>query len=299
MPTPPVLLHVNYFETGYLETRETFESIFRKARALGADGLELRLNEGRFTGRAYEEALVAAQEKHPLRHLSFGTIVKLTSPDEGVRQASMDAWVRAVEFLAPRLPLTVLNVLTGRLEDPAASPHDCEKHGSHLRTEELFQTQVAGLREVLARTESLGVRLAMETHQGFLHDLAAPAAALVDAVDSPRLGVLFDYGNMIGFQPVPDLDEALRTLGRRTTYLHLKNSFLTGMRPPLRCGLGDGAINHRRYLEMVREQSGALPPLCIEAPRPGDREHFAVQDLAYVRRLLEDISDESSQDQAL
>ncbi len=260
--------------------------MFQKARTLGADGMELRLNEASYSGETYWEELLAAQDKHPLRCLSFGTILNLTSPDSFVREESVASWARAIAFLAPRLPLTVLNVLTGRLENPDVSPFECERHGSHLQTPEIFAAQAAGLKLVAEAADSLGVRIALETHQGFCHDLAKPAAELVDAVNSPRVGVLLDYGNMIGFKPVPDLEEVVKTLGSRIFYLHLKNSFFTGNRPPVRCGLADGAINHRWYLDLVREQTGALPPICIEAPRPGDREYFAVQDLAYVRSLM-------------
>ena len=291
MNTPPVLLHVNYFETNYLEPSCSIEALFQRTRALGADGIELRLNDGNFSGPDYWNSILAAQEKHPLRVISFVTILKLTAPEEAIRKASMDDWVQALEFLAPRLPLTVLNIQTGRLEDKNVPLNECEKHGSHLQTEALFHTQVDGLKDVLRRIEPLGVGAALETHQGFCHDLAEPAAALVDAVSSPRLGVLFDYGNMIGFQPVPDLEASIRTLGRRISSLHLKNSFFTGARPPLRCGLGDGAINHRLYLELVQEQTGSLPPITIEAPRCGDRGYFAVQDLAYIRWLLKELQE--------
>lgn len=287
--SPPVLLHVNYFEENYLETAHSLETMFQKACDLGADGIELRLNQGRFAGSAYWESIIAAQEKYPQKHISFGALLHLTAPETDAQQASIDEWVSAIEFLAPRLPLTILNIATGRLEDKSVSPHEYEKHGSHLQTKEIFRTQVAGLKDVLARVEPLDVRLAMETHQGFCHDLAEPSAALVDAVGSSHLGVLLDYGNMIGFQPMPDLEKTIQTLGRRTTYLHLKNSFLTGLRPAVRCGLADGIINHRRYLELVQSYAGILPPICIEAPRPGDREYFAAEDLAYIRRLLTEI----------
>ncbi len=287
MVTTPILFHVNLFESKFLEANCSLETMFRKTRDYGADGIELRLNQGRFGGPDYWESLLAAQEKYPQQVLSFGTILNLTSPDEDVRRVSIDDWVRALEFLAPRLPFTVLNVLTGRLEDANVSSSIYEKHGSHLQTDEIQQAQIVGLKEAVARTETLGVRLAMETHQGFLHDLALPAATLAEAVNSKRLGVLLDYGNMIGFQPIPDLEETIRTLGKRITSLHLKNSFLTGTRPPVRCGLGDGAINHHTYLQIVREQTETMPPLTIEFPRAGDREYFAKQDLAYLRDLLE------------
>ncbi len=36
-------------------------------------------------------------------------------------------------------------------------------------------------------------------------------------------------------------------------------------------------------------QIGYEGPICVEAPRPGDREWYAQQDLAYVRALLADL----------
>ena len=53
-------------------------------------------------------------------------------------------------------------------------------------------------------------------------------------------------------------------------------------------GLADGAINHREYLRLLR-QHGFSGPICIEAPRAGDREWFAQQDIAYLKALLGDL----------
>ena len=69
--------------------------------------------------------------------------------------------------------------------------------------------------------------------------------------------------------------------------VHLKNSVPVG-EGRMATGLADGAINHREYLRLLR-QHGFSGPICIEAPRAGDREWFAQQDIAYLKALLGDL----------
>ena len=52
-------------------------------------------------------------------------------------------------------------------------------------------------------------------------------------------------------------------------------------------GLGEGEINHREYVQLLL-QHGYTGPICIEAPRSGDREWYAQQDLAYIKTVLAD-----------
>jgi sugar phosphate isomerase/epimerase len=54
-------------------------------------------------------------------------------------------------------------------------------------------------------------------------------------------------------------------------------------------GLGDGEINTRHLLRLLSAM-GYTGPLCLEGPRAGDREWFAQQDIAYLRRLLAELS---------
>ena len=50
-------------------------------------------------------------------------------------------------------------------------------------------------------------------------------------------------------------------------------------------GLADGEINHRHYVKLLMA-SGYDGPICIEGPRPGDREWFAQRDLAYLESVI-------------
>ena len=73
--------------------------------------------------------------------------------------------------------------------------------------------------------------------------------------------------------------------------LHLKNAIPVSVndhKTMLPTGLGDGTINNREFMNLLRDD-GFGGPLCIEAPRAGDREWFAQQDIQYLRSVLDDI----------
>jgi len=74
--------------------------------------------------------------------------------------------------------------------------------------------------------------------------------------------------------------------------LHLKNVYTVATserKIMIPCALGDGIINHRELFGLLRE-SGFDGPMCVEAPRGGDREWFAQQDIAYMRSVLDDMA---------
>jgi sugar phosphate isomerase/epimerase len=125
----------------------------------------------------------------------------------------------------------------------------------------------------------------------YLHDLAAPSAKLVDAIGSRAIGVLLDYANMVLFPDNPSPTKVVEMLGGRIFQVHLKNIVALpgcGAGAHLRVGLADGEVNNRELLRCL-QQIGYNGPLCIEAPRSGDREWFAQQDLAYLKSLLKDL----------
>ena len=47
-------------------------------------------------------------------------------------------------------------------------------------------------------------------------------------------------------------------------------------------------LNHREYLKVL-DKYGYEGFLCIEAPRAGDREWFAQQDIAYLKTLMDEL----------
>ena len=126
----------------------------------------------------------------------------------------------------------------------------------------------------------------------YLHDTPQATKKLVDMIQSPAVGVNLDYGNAVYFpkEHILSLADTIKLLGNSMHYLHLKNSLATpgtdNKRLPT--ALSEGEINHREYIELVKE-SGFEGPICIEAPRPGDREWFAVSDLNYIKSVIASI----------
>lgn len=57
----------------------------------------------------------------------------------------------------------------------------------------------------------------------------------------------------------------------------------------MRVGLADGDCNNREFLRELKNHD-YRGMICLEAPRSGDREWFAQQDLAYAKSLLKDLN---------
>ena len=122
----------------------------------------------------------------------------------------------------------------------------------------------------------------------YIHDLPSAAKKLVDMIDNPAVGVNLDYGNAVYFENIPSLKETIEEMGESLYYVHLKNSILLSDGSMLKTSLDDGEINHREYIKLLKD-TGYKGPICIEAPRTGDREWYAQQDLKYIKSVIEDV----------
>ncbi|HOM83356.1 MAG TPA: sugar phosphate isomerase/epimerase, partial [Armatimonadota bacterium] len=215
----------------------------------------------------------------------------LMTPDAGEREREVENAIAFYRSARQRFPILLCNAFSGPLLNPDKNiPYrEYQKQGSGIATEEHYQWAAEGFRVLAPVAEELGFRFAFELHMGYLHDLPASAAKLIEMIGHPAVGANLDYGNIIYFPERPTLAESIRTLAGRLYYVHLKNSVAlpTGCRLPT--ALADGEINHREYLRLLVEV-GFDGPICIEAPRPGDREWFAQQDLAYIRSVIRDIA---------
>lgn len=285
---PPIIMHINYCEQG-----QTIPEICARAVKWGFDGVEFRRKR---TGvmespEEYLDAIARAVQASGLRQVIFGLPgIDMLNDDPAQREAELAQVEHFYRLAAQRVPLSVCNAATSVLRnpDPGVPASDYDRQGSFLATEAHWQRAAVGFRRLGELAQSLGFRFALEVHMVFLHDLPATARRLADMVDHPAVGINLDYGNLIYFKHPPSLKESLATIGDRLYYVHLKNSAAAGD-SRFATGLGDGEINNREMLRSVLQQ-GYQGPICIEAPRPGDREWFAQQDLAYVKAVLADLA---------
>jgi len=288
----PIIMHVNYCEQG-----QTLAEMCRKAVGWGYDGIEFRsarrgVSE---TPEQYLDAVAEAAGQAGLRHVLFGGPgFDMMNEDPAYRRQQAETGLRFYRLAAERFKLTVCNTSSGGLRsaDPNAPSWAYDRSGSGAAEDKHFEWAAEGFRELGALAEELGFKLAFETHMGCLADLPGPTARLLDMIGCPAVGANLDYGNMVYFPQPPSLSEAVSTLAGRIYMLHLKNVYAVATdarRIMIPCPLGDGIINHRELLMLLRE-AGFDGPMCLEAPRGGDREWFAGQDIAYMRSVLDDLA---------
>lgn len=286
-------MHCNYCEQG-----QTIEEMCRKAVKWGFDGVEFRRQRYDQNWNVipedpakYLERVAAAAKKAKLKKVLFGGPgVNLMDDDAAKRENEIESAIKFYTLAAKRFKLTVCNTMTGPLMNkkiPYTYQHYSE-HGSALATPEQWQWAVAGFKKLGKCAEELGFKLAFETHMGYLHDYPLAALKLVEQIGSPAVGVNLDYGNAFELANNPSLAETIRKIGGRIYYVHLKNAVKLQPGGWLATSLAEGEINHREYLRLLKEVQYA-GPICIEAPRGGDREWFAQEDAAYIRKLMKEL----------
>lgn len=283
-----IILHVNCLEQG-----QTIDEMCACAVKWGYDGIEFRSQRTGVdeTRDHYLDAIALARDRHGLPEVCFGSPgPNLMQPDAGARQRATEEYAAFLRAAARRFGVKAVNTFAGPLLNPApnAPSTDSTFHGSAIATEAHYAWAAEGFRQLGPVAQELGLRLAFETQRRYLHDTPASALKLVQMIGHPAVGINLDYICISGQPNPPSVPETVSMLAGRIYYVHLRNIYRLASRETLRVGLGDGEINHRLMLRLLQRQ-GYAGPLCIEAPRSGDREWFARQDIAYLRAVLADI----------
>lgn len=184
----------------------SLEHACAQAKAMGYDGLELRLIDGQVVSTDADET-----ERARVREVlaaggvavsALGTSVKLAAPD--TEQSVAD--LRAGLELAAAWSIPTVRVFGGRVaegEDRAAA----NRRGASV------------VSATLADAERLGVRIALETHDDF--SAAGHAAAMLDGVGHASFGVIWDIQHTwrAGDQP----KDAWSALGPHAIEIHVKD----------------------------------------------------------------------------
>ncbi len=286
--TQPIIMHVNYCEQG-----QELSSIPRKAAQWGFDGVEFRSkrNGVEETTKDYLGALEKAVNESDLKNVLFGSPgPNLMQEDAGAREKEVTEYIEFLGQAKKRFNSKWFNTFTGALLNPDKSiPYsDYDKQGSGAASEEHYQWATEGFKTIAKFAESEGLKLGFETHMGYLHDMPVPAKRLVDAIGSSSVGLTFDYCNMFLSPQCQDIEATLEILDDSVFYLHLKNLYKLPPGGYVMTSLGDGQINNREMISKLLAK-GFDGPISVEAPRQGDREVFAKEDLAYIQSVLEDL----------
>lgn len=283
-----IIMHINYCEQG-----QTLEETCEKAVAWGYDGVEFR--NKRFNLEEdmdiYLDTIYKSSKKYGLKHVIFGGgTPNLMSPDKVSRERDLEYCEKFYPKAYEMFGFEVSNLLIGTVMNPSSEIEyaDFTKHGSYIAEDKHWQQGAEGLKRIAVIAEKYGFRLGLETHPNFLHDTVDSAVKLAQMSESENIGVNLDYINACVLPGNISIEDAIEKTGDRLFYVHLKN-IIKIEKGRIRTGLADGEYNNRHIMKRLNE-SGYQGPICVEAPRPGDREWFAVKDLEYIKTVIKDLS---------
>lgn len=279
---PAVIMHINYFESGF-----SFGALFDKAKFYGYDGVELRGAHQDMATGDYVALVKQEMDRTGIGEVIMACPCNLNNPDAGERAAEVE---KSSDLLrqAAGIGVRLFNTMAGPLTVPGVPYTEFERHGSGAATWEQWAWAVEGFQQLGQVAGELGVKLAFETHNGYIHDLARPTAEFLQRIGSPAIGANLDMGNIVLNKHGEPVLGAIAALGEKIYYNHLKNILKPSTGGYIVCGLADGVIDNRIWMQALKER-GYSGPVCLEAPRAGDRDFFAKDDIEYFRWLLEGI----------
>ncbi len=290
----PTIMHINFGEITYPSYgKKTVDDICKQAKEIGYDGIEFRgdppIELQHLSFREYAQQVADGKKKYDLEHILFCIwLSDCANPDKDVRKKCIETAVEKAKIVSDLCGTTVCNTFGAltRSKISTAPPAAYEFHGSAAASQSDWDLTVDAYQQFGKATESLGMKFGFETHMNYIHDLPDATRKLVDLIDCAHIGVNMDYGNMVCFPVRPSVEETIDIFGDKLFYIHLKNSCaVPGSTGRLASYLGDGEINHRLYLQKLKEV-GYTGPIGLEAPRDGDRVWFAQRDFEYYKAVV-------------
>lgn len=211
----------------------SLEEAAAAAKRYGYDGLELRLLDGQLLSpdmpddqrKRVTRVLADAEVELPV----VDTSVRLTS-DDSTTDDDLARWCDVVAGW--KTPM--FRVFGGHL------PEGLDAEGATARAAER-------LRRVAPHAEKLAVQIVLETHDAFRS--AASVAAILDQVDSPAIGVVWDIAN--SWQTGDTPPQVWELLGERIAHVHVKDIGPAGDEPRAHVMLGDGQVPTREALAVL------------------------------------------------
>ncbi|OGV47646.1 MAG: hypothetical protein A2017_21800 [Lentisphaerae bacterium GWF2_44_16] len=285
----PVIMHVNYMEQG-----QSIKRICRKAVEWGYDGVEFRRKKQGYTQEAYLDEIAGEAEASRLENILFSFGPELMQPDMEERKKSLDEIMNFFDAASKKFELKICNAFAGDLLDKSSSYMEYDKQGSAIAAPEQWKWAAEGFKTIGKFADEAGFKIAFETHMCYIHDLHTSARKLVDMINMKSVGINLDYCNIIHFPEQPSLKDVIDVCGEKIYYVHLKNILKIPEKTynnSIRYSLSGGIINNREFLRILKTR-GYTGMIALEAPRPGDRECFAKEDIEYIKKVMKDLEEE-------
>jgi sugar phosphate isomerase/epimerase len=255
-----------------------------RAQEFGYDGIELRADfpDVDFgSPAALADSLGRAMRLTSAHGLSIPALFYSSIPvsRDGERLAAEGTFCEALRVVADYgVPIlhTRLSVLRedGRGEVVAAGAREDD-----------YRAVQETLARVVRVAESAGVRIALESHMGVIHDTAASQLRIVSTCGSPNLTATLDFANMLIVNPEENLVRAAEAAAGHIGYVHLKNVKLRPGGYDWNLPLRWGDVNYHQVLSAVKE-TGYEGPMGVEYCGTGDPDVVAEDDIRYLKSLL-------------
>lgn len=273
-----VYMHINYWEK-----KGELEKAFQIASMNGYKGIELRMS-GESVGLGedrYKDEICRLKDKYPELALTFGCPADFVVEDISRRNRDEEKVISFMLWAENNLSTKFFNFFTGNMTGADYIKFDL--NGSAMATEGHYR-QVAGhLSRVGEALRGRSLKIALESHNCYIHDLPDAICKLLGMVRADNVGVNLDYGNIFLHKLGGSLEEAVEKLREKIFYVHLKNLIkITGAFWVTR--LADGMIDNFQFVSLLKK-IGYEGPVCLEFPGQGDHFTAAARDITYFNSI--------------
>ncbi|HEV2121685.1 MAG TPA: sugar phosphate isomerase/epimerase family protein [Chloroflexota bacterium] len=267
----------------------SLERAMRRAREYGYDGVEIW--SGHFKLETVEETLEEARRLG--RELGVGTqVLNLSGNIIGDDAQERETRVKRIVQVIERCPGYGVEIINGYAGSLILDRSDWTKNGSAAANEEHYRRAIDAYRILGHAAERAGVTITLEVHMNTIHDTAASAVRLLDAIGSPAVRANLDPGNMWGVRTSEPPVEAVSILGDRIAFVHFKNARRVSYLPvgvDYDFTLKDGEIDYYTIVSAL-VRSGFRGPYGLEWSGSGDPSVPTKEDIAYLKELLRDVA---------
>ncbi len=267
----------------------SLERALRRAREYGYDGVEIW--SGHFQLDTVEETLGEALRLG--REIGIGApVLNLSGNVIGDDPAERQARVRRLVEVIERCPDYGVEAINGYAGSLIVDRTNWAHNGSAAATEEHYRRAIDAYRVLGPAAERAGVTITLEVHMNTIHDTAASAVRLLDAIGSPAVRANLDPGNMWGVRTSEHPVDAVSILGDRIAYVHFKNARRVSY---LDVGvdydftLQEGELDYYAIVSAL-VRSGFEGPYGLEWSGSGDPSVPSREDISYLRGLLRDVA---------
>ena len=207
----------------FRDPKISIEGVIDRAAALGVEGVEILHRQMDSEDKSYLQNLKRRAFVNGLDLICLSIHQNFVLPDKEKRQEQIDHTLRCIE-LAYALGIPCIRINSGRWNtvssfDELMALRGIEPPISGYSEDDAYHWCIDCMAACMSKAQECGVLLALENHWGLTREPEG-VLRIVDAVNSPWLGVLMDTGN---FLEAPY--EKLEIMAPRTVFVQAKTYF--------------------------------------------------------------------------